>query len=64
MVLVDSSKFERRSSLILCGLERIATVITDDRLGDGPAAMLEAAGVRLIIVTPAAPAASAGEAVN
>ena len=30
VVLVDSSKFRQRSSLILCGLARIATVITDD----------------------------------
>ena len=29
VVLVDSSKFRQRSSLILCGLERITTVITD-----------------------------------
>ncbi|TPE53024.1 DeoR/GlpR family DNA-binding transcription regulator [Amaricoccus solimangrovi] len=49
VVLVDSSKFERRSSLILCGLDRIATVITDDRVGDAAARMLEAAGVRLIV---------------
>ena len=30
VVLVDSSKFRQRSSLILCGLARITTVITDD----------------------------------
>jgi DeoR family transcriptional regulator, ulaG and ulaABCDEF operon transcriptional repressor len=49
VVLVDASKFERRSSLILCGLDRIAAVVTDDRIGDRAAAMLEAAGVRLIV---------------
>jgi DeoR family transcriptional regulator, ulaG and ulaABCDEF operon transcriptional repressor len=49
VVLVDASKFERRSSLILCGLQRIATVITDDRVDDRAAAMLETAGVRLIV---------------
>ena len=49
VVLVDASKFERRSSLILCGLERIATVITDDRVDDRAAAMLEAAGVALVV---------------
>ena len=53
VVLADASKFERRSSLILCGLDRIATVITDERVDDRAAAMLEAAGVALI-VTPAA----------
>ena len=40
VVLVDSSKFRRRSSLILCGLDRIATVITDDGVEDRAAAML------------------------
>ena len=34
VVLVDSSKFRSRSSLILCGLDRIATVITDDGIED------------------------------
>ena len=61
VVLVDSSKFEKRSSLILCGLERIATIVTDDRVGDRAAAMLEAAGVRLVVVTPMAQAAPAAE---
>jgi DeoR family ulaG and ulaABCDEF operon transcriptional repressor len=59
VVLADASKFERRSSLILCGLDRIATVITDDRVDDRAAAMLEAAGVALI-VAPAAEARVAG----
>lgn len=52
VVLIDATKFERRSSLILCGLERIAVVVTDDRIGDAAAAMLEAAGVRLIVAAP------------
>ena len=34
VVLVDSSKFRQRSSLILCGLSRIATVITDEGIED------------------------------
>lgn len=49
IVLADSSKFSKRSSLILCGLKRIATVITDSGIEDRHAAMLEAAGVRLIV---------------
>lgn len=49
VVLVDSSKFEQRSSLVLCGLERISTLITDDRISDSAAAMLEAADVELIV---------------
>src|SRR4051794_33863450 len=49
VVLVDSSKFRQRSSLILCGLSRIATVITDEGIEDREAKMLEDAGVRLIV---------------
>ena len=49
IVLVDSSKFRQRSSLILCGLSRIATVITDDGIEDHEARMLETAGVTLIV---------------
>lgn len=48
IVLVDSSKFKKRSSLILCALERISTVITDDEIEDHSANMLEEAGVKLI----------------
>jgi DeoR family ulaG and ulaABCDEF operon transcriptional repressor len=50
IVLVDSSKFENRSSLVLCPLDRIDTIITDDRLDDRTAAMLDAADVTLIVV--------------
>lgn len=49
VVLVDSSKFENRSSLILCPLDRIDVVITDAGIPDRTAAMLEAADIRLII---------------
>ena len=34
VVLVDSSKFRKRSSLILCRLERITTIITDHGIRD------------------------------
>jgi DeoR family ulaG and ulaABCDEF operon transcriptional repressor len=54
VVLVDSSKFRQRSSLILCGLSRIATVITDDGIADQEARMLEEAGVNLIVARNAA----------
>jgi DeoR family ulaG and ulaABCDEF operon transcriptional repressor len=57
VLLVDASKFSRRSALILCPLARIHTVITDDRVEDRAAAMLEEAGVRLIV----APAGMAKE---
>ncbi|KJZ18551.1 DeoR/GlpR family DNA-binding transcription regulator [Loktanella sp. S4079] len=49
VVLVDSSKFEQRSSLVLCGLDRIDTVITDEGITDKTAAMLDAAEVKLIV---------------
>ncbi len=52
IVLADSAKFAQRSSLILCGLERIGTVITDDGVSDAAAAMLEAAGVKLVVAKP------------
>jgi len=54
IVLADSSKFAQRSSLLLCPLGRIHTVITDDRIDDRSAAMLEAAEVRLIVAEVAA----------
>ena len=49
VVLADSSKFTQRSSLILCALERITTVITDNEIRDEDRAMLETAGVGLIV---------------
>ncbi|WP_195818587.1 DeoR/GlpR family DNA-binding transcription regulator [Roseobacter sp. MH60115] len=49
VVLVDSTKFEQRSSLVLCPLSRITTVITDDQISDKAAAMLDAAEVKLIV---------------
>lgn len=54
VVLADSSKFAARSSLLLCPLRRIHTVITDEGITDRDAAMLEAAEIRLIVATVAA----------
>jgi DeoR family transcriptional regulator, ulaG and ulaABCDEF operon transcriptional repressor len=54
IVLADSSKFRQRSSLILCPLARITTVITDDGVEDREAKMLEAAGVGLIVARTSA----------
>ena len=50
VILADSSKFARRSSLVLCSLERVDRLITDDGISDAAAAMVEAAGVELIVV--------------
>ncbi|MFK7891183.1 MAG: DeoR/GlpR family DNA-binding transcription regulator [Granulosicoccus sp.] len=49
VVLADASKFQRRSSLLLCSLDRIDVLITDDRVDDASVNMLEATGVRVII---------------
>lgn len=49
VVLADSTKFDQRSSLVLCPLHRITTVITDDQVSDKAAALLEAADVTLIV---------------
>jgi len=56
VVLVDSSKFENRSSLVLCPLDRIDVVITDDGISERAAAMLDAAGIRLIVAQAGAAA--------
>lgn len=50
IILVDSSKFEDPSGNVVCGLEKIDIIITDDKLSDKHAKMLEKAGVKLIIV--------------
>ncbi|WP_204115538.1 DeoR/GlpR family DNA-binding transcription regulator [Shimia biformata] len=54
VVLADSSKFAVRSSLVLCPLAQIDTVITDDGISDRDAAMLEAADVKLIVAASGA----------
>ena len=54
IVMVDSSKFAKRSSLILCPLDKVSTIITDDRISDEAANMVTDAGIKLITVRPAA----------
>ena len=49
VLLVDSSKFENRSSLVLCPLERIDVLITDEGISEEASAMIEAAGIKLIV---------------
>jgi DeoR family ulaG and ulaABCDEF operon transcriptional repressor len=53
IVLVDSSKFTQRSSLILCRLDRVDTIITDDGIGEDAQAMLADAGVKVIVAAAA-----------
>jgi DeoR family ulaG and ulaABCDEF operon transcriptional repressor len=49
ILLLDSSKFAGRSSLILCPLDRVHTVITDDAVTTRDAKFVEQAGIRLIV---------------
>jgi DeoR family transcriptional regulator, ulaG and ulaABCDEF operon transcriptional repressor len=42
--------------MILCPLENVSTIITDDGVTDEAAAMVESAGVTLITVKPVASA--------
>lgn len=49
IVMVDSSKFHRRSSLILCPLDRVTTIITDDGISVEATRMIEDAGISLVI---------------
>jgi DeoR family ulaG and ulaABCDEF operon transcriptional repressor len=54
VLLVDSTKFQRRSSLILCSLDRVSTLITDDGIPDSARKMIEDAGIKLIIAATSA----------
>jgi len=56
IVMVDSSKFRQRSSLILCPLEQVTTIITDDGISADTVRMIEGAGVSLIIANVSAEA--------
>ncbi len=49
IVMIDSSKFRKRSSLILCPLESVSTIITDEGISDEAVRMMEAAGVALVV---------------
>jgi DeoR family transcriptional regulator, ulaG and ulaABCDEF operon transcriptional repressor len=50
IVLVDSSKFARRGSLVVCPLSQIDTLITDSAAPAEALAMLAEAGVRTVVV--------------
>ncbi|MFN8831053.1 MAG: DeoR/GlpR family DNA-binding transcription regulator [Labrys sp. (in: a-proteobacteria)] len=49
VLMVDSSKFRNRSSLILCPLNRASTIVTDEGIPDEARRMIEDAGITLII---------------
>jgi DeoR family ulaG and ulaABCDEF operon transcriptional repressor len=48
-ILVDSSKFDSSSGNVVCELNEIDVVVTDEGVTDRQAQMLAAAGVKLII---------------
>jgi DeoR family ulaG and ulaABCDEF operon transcriptional repressor len=50
IVLADSSKFAKKAGLILCGLNRVSTVITDTEASDSAVQLLEQSGVRVVTV--------------
>ena len=52
VVLADASKFGSPALHRICGLDRVHTVITDDRLPVATRAAITAAGVELIVVDP------------
>lgn len=49
VIVADASKFDDRSSFIIAPLERADLLITDERIDDRAAAMVEAAGLRLVV---------------
>lgn len=49
VLLVDSSKFRRRSSLIICPLDRVDTIITDDGIDTSARNLIERTGIQLIV---------------
>jgi DeoR family ulaG and ulaABCDEF operon transcriptional repressor len=53
VVLADSSKFAAKGSLVVCPLNRIDTLITDENAPRDALAMLEAAGVKTIVTAVA-----------
>jgi len=49
IILVDASKFDGPSGNIVCGLDEVDVIVTDDRVTDKTAAMIERAGVKLVV---------------
>jgi DeoR/GlpR family transcriptional regulator of sugar metabolism len=49
LIAADHSKFGRQSLSRLCGLDEIQRVVTDSGIADSDRAMLESAGVELIL---------------
>lgn len=50
VLMIDSSKFTQSSSLVVCALEDIDYLITDDNIPDKSAQLIEQAGCNLMVV--------------
>ncbi len=50
IILADASKFNRRGNLLLCGFEKITTIITDRGISQPQRDMVQANNVELILV--------------
>ena len=51
IVLADSTKFKQLSGNVVCNLENIDIIVTDDRIADTVVAKVEGFGVRLIVTS-------------
>jgi DeoR family ulaG and ulaABCDEF operon transcriptional repressor len=49
VLLLDSSKFSSSSGNVVCDLAEIDVIVTDNGIGDEQRAMIERAGIRLIV---------------
>jgi DeoR family transcriptional regulator, ulaG and ulaABCDEF operon transcriptional repressor len=49
ILLADASKFEAPSGNVVCGLAEIDVIISDARISDAAVAMIERAGIQLVI---------------
>ncbi len=51
IVLVDHSKFRGSSGNVVCGLDEVDVVVTDDGASDEDVAMLKAAGIAVVVAS-------------
>jgi len=49
IVLVDSTKFEPRGSLVVCPLSRVTTLVTDEGVSEAALSMMEKAGLDVVV---------------
>lgn len=59
IVLADSTKFEPKGSLVVCPLSRVSVLVTDDGVSEAAMAMLENAGVEVVVAPTTKEIASA-----